>query len=298
MNLNFLKNGVTWLIIALVVLILAATLESITGVGMVKGPQLLQPPPPVGTTQVQSLPAPVNQTPASPDAPATFETSQMLQEEINHAISMARHAVVAISVPTSSATPTVDQAGLSYIQPYPGNGTPIGSGIIINSRGFMLTSLQTIGKAQEVTVRLLSGKRREYKADVITVDKPTDLAVLKIRSNEVFPAAMIGNSDFVETGDLVFAVGSPYGFSRTVTMGIVSSNRRRLTIDGAFYPQLIQTDAAINDGDSGGPLINVRGEVIGINIAYFVPGKHFSGIGFAVPINEARHFLNASVVKM
>ena len=93
--------------------------------------------------------------------------------------------------------------------------------------------------------------------------------------------------------DIVFAMGSPFGFSKTVTMGIVSTNRRQLSINGVRYPDLIQTDAVINDGDDGGALINIKGEVIGINMAYFVPSNHFTGIGFALPINDAKPLLNA-----
>jgi len=114
---------------------------------------------------------------------------------------------------------------------------------------------------------------------------------LKILANDVFPAIILGNSDLVEIGDIVFAVGSPFGFSRTVTMGIVSSNRRDLSIDGTKYPDLIQTDAAINEGNDGGPLVNIRGEVIGVNMAYYRPNSRFSGIGFAVPINDVRNFV-------
>jgi serine protease Do len=99
----------------------------------------------------------------------------------------------------------------------------------------------------------------------------------------------------IEVGDLVLAIGSPFGFSRTVTMGIVSSNRRRLGIDGTRYPDMIQTDAAINEGNDGGPLVNIRGEVIGINMACYMPDNHYSGIGFAIPINDALEFINASL---
>jgi serine protease Do len=96
-------------------------------------------------------------------------------------------------------------------------------------------------------------------------------------------------------GDLVFAIGSPFGFSRTVTMGIVSSNRRQLSINGIRFPEMIQTDAAINEGNDGGPLVNIRGEVIGISMACFMPDNHFSGIGFAIPISDAIDFIDANI---
>jgi len=180
---------------------------------------------------------------------------------------------------------------LTHVAPYPGNSGLVGSGFIIDARGYVVTTFGTVGKATRVRVSLFSGNRTEYDADVIAVDPKTDLALLKILANDVFPTIILGNSDLVEIGDIVFAIGSPFGFSRTVTMGIVSSNRRNMNIDGTKYPDLIQTDAAINEGNDGGPLVNIRGEVIGVNMAYYRPHSRFSGIGFAVPINDVLAFI-------
>jgi S1-C subfamily serine protease len=96
-------------------------------------------------------------------------------------------------------------------------------------------------------------------------------------------------------GDIVLAMGSPFGFARTVTMGIVSSNRREVNIDGMRYPDMVQTDATINEGNDGGPLVNVRGEVIGINVASYKLNNQYSGIGFAIPINDVLEFINAKL---
>ena len=221
---------------------------------------------------------------ASPDA------AVKMQEGISHVASMVRPSVVSVKAPFSGQS--VQGSGLTYVDPHPGNSNLVGSGFIVDRRGYIITTFRTVGKATRVRVSLFSGNRKEYDADVIAVDPQTDLALLKILANDVFPAIILGNSDLVEIGDIVFAVGSPFGFSRTVTMGIVSSNRRNLNIDGTKYPDLIQTDAAINEGNDGGPLVNIRGEVIGVNMAYYRPNSRFSGIGFAVPINDVQEFLS------
>ena len=222
-------------------------------------------------------------------------TALQIQETISQVVSVVRPAVVAITRTASAQSATSATAnGLMYIAPYSDGRNPVGSGIIVDRRGYILTTFQTVGAGKQVRVTLFSGTRREYDADVVAVDPKTDLGLLRIRSNEVFPAAILGNSDMVRVGDIVFAIGSPFGFSRTVTMGIVSSNRRQININGAGYPDMIQTDAAINEGNDGGPLINIRGEVIGINMACFMPDNHFSGIGFAIPVGDAIDFIDAN----
>jgi len=248
---------------------------------------------PVVPDTFQSMPQPAPQDwqqPLPVEPPASPNSALQVQEGISLAVSMVRPSVVAIYTP--DLDPHAGPAGLAYIKPYTDGGRAMGSGTIVHPQGYILTTFQAIGKAKTVRVRLFSGSRRDYDADVVGVDPQTDLALLKIRAPGPFPVAALGNSSFTETGDIVFAIGSPYGFSRSATMGIISTGHRQLVIDGINYPNLIQTDAAINEGDDGGPLINVMGEVIGINMAYYIPGKHFSGIGFAVPVNEAKNFLN------
>lgn len=208
-----------------------------------------------------------------------------VQEGINRVVSLVRPSVVGISrkVPAQFVG---NNGGLSYIGPFASGNRLNGSGVIIDRRGYVLTSFQMVGADKSVRVTLFSGGRREYEADVMGVDATTDLAVLKIRDQGVFPAAVLGNSDLLEVGDFVLAVGSPYGFSSSVTMGIVSSNHRRLSINGVHYPEMIQTDAPVNEGNDGGPLVNIKGEVVGINMASYTPGKKYTGIGFAIPINN------------
>lgn len=225
---------------------------------------------------------------------ASPRTALRVQEGISRVVSMARPAVVAVS---AQVTPRVAATGgVTRLNPHPEKTGPVGSGVIVDPRGYILTSSQTVGREKRIHVTLYSGGKRSYVADVIAVDHATDLALLKIHGPSAFPTIIIGNSDLVEVGDIVLAIGSPFGFSRTVTMGIVSSNRRELYIEGTKYPDMIQTDATINEGNDGGPLINIRGEVIGINMASYTPNNSYSGIGFAIPINDILGFLRSNGV--
>ncbi len=117
------------------------------------------------------------------------------------------------------------------------------------------------------------------------------MTILKLETDDIFTPSVMGDSDLVETGDLVLAIGSPFGMEQTVTSGIISGLRKTLTIEGVTYENMIQTDAPINRGSSGGPLVNIDGEVIGINTAIYAPTGVFSGTAFAMPINRIKRFL-------
>ncbi len=158
-----------------------------------------------------------------------------------------------------------------------------GSGVIIDSSGIILTNHHVVGGADHVIVTLQDG--REFTATDIRTDHSTDVAILRIEGAGELPAATLGNSDALQIGDWVLAVGSPFGLDQTVTAGIVSALSRGMGI--AEREDFIQTDAAINPGNSGGPLVNLRGEVVGINTAISTRGGGSDGIGFAVPINLA-----------
>lgn len=164
----------------------------------------------------------------------------------------------------------------------------MGSGVIVDPRGYVLTNEHVISGADDITVRLTHPKEQKFKAEVIGRDPYSDLAVLKIKSGEDFPFVPLGDSDRIEIGDWVIAVGSPFGLEQTVTAGIVSAVRQTLNIEGRTHNNMIQTDAAINRGNSGGPLVNLRGEVIGINTAIYAPTGVFAGIGFAIPSNRVK----------
>jgi len=158
----------------------------------------------------------------------------------------------------------------------------IGSGFIVSPDGVILTNAHVVADASEVTVKLTD--RREFKATVLGADPQTDVAALKIDAKNL-PAVKIGNANDVRVGEWVVAIGSPYGFENTVTSGIVSAKARALP-DGTYVP-FIQTDVAVNPGNSGGPLFNMNGEVIGINSQIYSGTGGYQGLSFAIPIDVA-----------
>ncbi len=156
----------------------------------------------------------------------------------------------------------------------------LGSGVIVDKKGFILTNDHVIDQATKIQVAL-DGDSTKYNARVIGFDKDTDLAVVKIDADHDLPVAKLGNSDGVQVGDWVLAIGSPFGLNSTVTAGIISAKDRSNV--GHQFQRFIQTDAAINPGNSGGPLVNMAGEVIGINTAIYTGSRGFEGVGFALP---------------
>jgi serine protease Do len=167
--------------------------------------------------------------------------------------------------------------------------TALGSGFIIDRKGIVVTNNHVIQGAEDIIVSVNGST--EYKAKVIGTDPYMDLAVLQIVSDEKFETVSFGDSDKARVGDWVIAIGNPYGFGGTVTSGIISSRNRDIGL--TRYDDFIQTDASINQGNSGGPLFNLDGEVIGINTAIWGPGQSGSiGIGFAIPSNSASKVIN------
>ena len=165
--------------------------------------------------------------------------------------------------------------------------TSLGSGVIIDGkRGFILTNKHVIIKSSTITVALRDG--REFKAQIIGADPDSDLAVLRISPKGDLPAIEMGDSNNLMIGETVIAIGNPFGFSNTVTTGVLSATNRSIKVDDAFYHDFIQTDASINPGNSGGPLLNIYGELIGINTAIYAKAQ---GIGFAIPINKAKRIV-------
>lgn len=157
--------------------------------------------------------------------------------------------------------------------------TSLGSGFIIDTDGFIVTNNHVIADAEEITVSLDDNK--QYKAKLIARDMKTDLAVLKIDAGRKLPFVKFGDSDKMRVGDWILAVGNPYGLGGTVTAGIISARAR--DINAGLFDDFLQTDAAINRGNSGGPMFNMAGEVVGINTAIYSPTGGSIGIGFAVP---------------
>jgi serine protease Do len=163
----------------------------------------------------------------------------------------------------------------------------LGTGFIIDKEGFILTNNHVVEKTDEIKVRLSDDK--EYSAKIIGRDPKTDLALIKIEPDNSLTPLLLGDSDKLEVGEWVIAIGNPFGLGNTVTAGIVSAKYRQIGM-GA-YENFIQTDASINPGNSGGPLLNINGEVIGINTAIFSRTGGSVGIGFAIPVNMAKELL-------
>lgn len=164
----------------------------------------------------------------------------------------------------------------------------LGSGVIIDGkRGFILTNQHVILKSKTITVGLKDG--REFKARIVGADTDSDLAVLRISSPKALPDIIMGDSSNLMIGETVIAIGNPFGFSNTVTTGVISATNRSVRTEDMVYHDFIQTDASINPGNSGGPLLNINGELIGINTAIYAKAQ---GIGFAIPINTAKRIVS------
>jgi Do/DeqQ family serine protease len=163
----------------------------------------------------------------------------------------------------------------------------LGSGIIIDGkRGFILTNAHVIKQAGTIMVTLMD--EREFEAKMVGSDPDSDLAVLQISSSQWLPSVEMGNSDDLMIGETVIAIGNPFGFSNTVTTGVISALNRSIRANETVYHNFIQTDASINPGNSGGPLLTIDGDLIGINTAIYAKAQ---GIGFAIPINQAKRIV-------
>ncbi|MDB5560995.1 MAG: serine protease [Hyphomicrobiales bacterium] len=180
------------------------------------------------------------------------------------------------------------------MQSRPRESQSLGSGVIIDPSGIIITNSHVVNGATDVRVALQGGT--EYPVDVLLNDSKTDLAVLRIKASggKTFPSLKFANSDNLQVGDLVLAIGNPFGVGQTVTSGIVSA-LARTGIESSNYEAFIQTDAAINPGNSGGALVDLNGQLVGINTAIFSKSGGSVGIGFAIPANMARTVANAGV---
>ena len=167
-------------------------------------------------------------------------------------------------------------------------GEAIGSGIIIDGRrSLVLTNAHVVNGASDISVRLLDG--RSFSADVVGAEPDFDIAVLRLKGAKNLPSVAMGDSTDLMPGESVIAIGNPYGFSHTVTTGVISALDRTIEAEDGVFTDLIQTDAAINPGNSGGPLLNILGELVGVNTAIYDKAQ---GIGFAIPISKARRVVD------
>lgn len=196
-------------------------------------------------------------------------------------------SVVSIDTAGVKTEQQIDIFGRSRIRSYPTQGQ--GSGVIVSEEGHIITNHHVIAGQQDIRITTHVGKT--YGATMIGEDSLLDIAVIKINSDETFTPLKFGNSSSVEVGQIVFAIGNPFGLGETVTQGIISAKERSLSDN---QRDLFQTDAAINPGNSGGPLVNLTGEIIGINVAIFSVDKNnpsFQGVSFSIPSNEVKDTL-------
>ncbi|MDZ4821466.1 MAG: Do family serine endopeptidase [Planctomycetota bacterium] len=240
-------------------------------------------------------------------AKPAVENAKSLSLAFRHAAESATPSVVKISSHTNMKPAKLDRSGGPGMGENPFKGTPfedmfrggmpegmgqgrvpqrdgIGSGVIIDSSGIVLTNNHVVEGADVVTVRLADG--REFTATDIKTDPSSDLAVLRLKDAKNLPAAKIGDSDRMEIGDWVIAIGNPFELELTVSAGIISGKGREL--NRVKRAKFLQTDAAINPGNSGGPLVNLDGEVVGINTAIASSTGGYQGVGFAIPMNLAK----------
>lgn len=225
-----------------------------------------------------------------------------LATSFNRAADIIRPCVVNINAirPIPPSQPLASPTGPRFIGPF--NGVTdkfigqmafesVGSGVIVDSSGYVVTNHHVVAGATSIIVTRFQHKEGQYPARIIASDPGKDLALLKIMGHGPFPVATLADSSRVEVGDWVLAVGSPFGLEHTVTAGIISGKRSSLVINGVNYKGLLQTDAPINKGSSGGPLVNMSGQVVGINTAIYAPTGVFNGTGFAVPSNQVGAFV-------
>ena len=188
---------------------------------------------------------------------------------------------------------TTERNATGFSHPVPIEGT--GTGIIIRDDGYILTNDHVVENASRIIVVLHTGE--EYEAKLVGTDPMTDIAVIKIPASNLKPARL-GNSSQLKPGQLAIAIGNPFRFDNTVTVGVISAINRTIEASRGYKIRgIIQTDAAINPGNSGGPLINSHGEVIGVNTAIFTTSEGFQGIGFAIPINTAKEVAESIIEK-
>jgi len=223
-------------------------------------------------------------------APGTCTNAVVLTscdtEDLADVLSKVRTAVVYITGKRATARPKV-QDDIMFT-PSALTGDKMGSGMIIDSQGYILTNYHVIADTSSLQVKLFSEPDRTYPCQIVATLPDKDLAVIKINTGYILPTVKLGNSDMQEVAEEVLAVGCPFSLEQSVTHGIISDLKRTVQIEGRKYIDLIQTDAVINSGNSGGPLVNMAGEVIGINVAIYAPTRVYCGVGFAIPINQAK----------
>ena len=227
-------------------------------------------------------------SPPSPTAVAVNSSTASLERTYNQ---VAREA--------DKVTVSITSSGFGDISQY----RKIGSGVIVIPQ-HVLTNLHVVKGASRLNVTVYQPVKESFPAQLIAQDTVNDLAILKIQGATTLPSARLGNSDVVDAGDIVFSMGNPLGFGNTITSGIITDTGQAFSAGGLTFENMFQTNTDIHEGSSGGPLVNISGEVIGINTAVYAPQGKFTDIGFATPINRASVMLQrvgvstASAVKL
>jgi S1-C subfamily serine protease len=245
--------------------------------------------PPYGAGGMATLPPLVEAGPAS-----------AARDNFSNVVSVLRNSVVSVTASSGAAVANdpVAAAGFPpdgqarFANPTSRSVENIGSGVVVRNDGYVLTNYHVVRGANTifVTVQDDMGSTRNA-ADVVKMDEALDLALVKIVPKVPLSPAVLGDSGAIRVADEVIAIGTPFGLDMTVSRGIISAKRKSMVIEGVTHTNLLQTDAAINQGNSGGPLVDRSGTVIGINTAIYTPNGAFAGIGFAVPSNQARLFI-------
>ncbi len=236
----------------------------------------------------------------APNVPRQIIDTSKAFSEIAGSISPSVVNISTTKVMKREAGPSPEDPFFDLLNPFRNFKMPkkwkeqsLGSGVIVSTDGYIITNNHVVEQADEIRVTLFD--KRSFKAKIIGADTKTDIAIVKIEADNL-RAAQWGDSDKLQVGEFVLAIGNPYGLSHTVTMGIISAVGRA-NVGIADYEDFIQTDAAINPGNSGGPLVNIKGELIGVNTAIFSRSGGYQGIGFAVPSNMTRLVMNQLVDK-
>lgn len=246
-----------------------------------------------GPHQAKKVEAGHNAVPGKPAALAADQQKQISEHDHNVALTEDESINVRIYRAASPAVANILTKATEYdffMDPVPVEGA--GSGFIIDPRGYILTNYHVVAGAQ--TMEVILGDQTRYPAKFIGADQRNDVALIKIDpKGKQLAALILGDSSTLQVGQKVLAIGDPFGFQSTLTTGVVSALGRTVqTSQTTYIDEAIQTDASINRGNSGGPLINTHGEVIGINSAIYTPSGTTAGIGFAIPINSAKMIAN------
>jgi serine protease Do len=236
----------------------------------------------------------------APNVPRQIMETSRAFSEIVSAVSPAVVNISTTKVFKRDTEPLLEEPFFDFFRPFHDFRMPkkwkeqnLGSGVIVSSDGYIITNNHVVEKSDEIKVTLLD--KRTFKGRIVGADPKTDIAIVKIDASSL-PTVPWGDSEKLQVGEFVLAIGNPYGLNHTVTMGIISAVGRA-NVGIADYEDFIQTDAAINPGNSGGPLVNIKGELIGINTAIFSRTGGYQGIGFAVPTNMVRPLMSQLIQK-